>query len=118
MGFTQNSGRNITFVNNTAFNNGNYAFLGHDSVTFQNNLAIGGTLMLTGSRQQNNSWNLDIRDARLVSTDPSHPEFLSLRADSPALDRGNNVLGRQFDQRGPGFPRVKGPAPDIGAYER
>ena len=41
-----------------------------------------------------------------------------LRADSPALDRGNNVLGRQFDQRGPGFPRVKGPAPDIGAYER
>lgn len=106
VGFTQNSGRNITFVNNTAFNNGNYAFLGHDSVTFQNNLAIGGTLMLTGSRQQNNSWNLDIRDARLVSTDPSHPEFLSLRADSPAIEAGIDV----------GLP-YSGSAPDLGALQ-
>lgn len=41
-----------------------------------------------------------------------------LLSDSPALDRGSNVLGRQYDQRGPGFPRVKGPAADIGSIER
>ena len=39
-------------------------------------------------------------------------------ADSPALDRGSNLLNCQYDQRGPGFPRVKGGFPDIGAVER
>jgi hypothetical protein len=39
-------------------------------------------------------------------------------ADSPALERGANPLSREYDQRGPGFPRVKGAFPDIGAVER
>jgi hypothetical protein len=39
-------------------------------------------------------------------------------ADSPALERGSNPLNRVYDQRGPGFPRVKGAFPDIGAVER
>ena len=39
-------------------------------------------------------------------------------ADSLAIDRGNNDFNREFDQRGPGFPRVKGAFPDIGATER
>jgi hypothetical protein len=39
-------------------------------------------------------------------------------ADSPALDRGSNVLDCPFDQRGAGFPRVQGPFPEIGAIER
>lgn len=39
-------------------------------------------------------------------------------ADSPALDRGSNVLDCPFDQRGPGFPRVQGAFPEIGAIER
>ncbi|MDR0182043.1 right-handed parallel beta-helix repeat-containing protein [Lysobacter arvi] len=39
-------------------------------------------------------------------------------ADSPAIDRGYNVNERAYDQRGPGFPRIKGPRPDIGAVER
>jgi hypothetical protein len=30
---------------------------------------------------------------------------------------GNNVAGLNYDQRGPGFPRVKGPRADIGAFE-
>jgi hypothetical protein len=42
----------------------------------------------------------------------------ALLADSPAIDRGNNQLGFIYDQRGPKFLRVKGPGPDIGAYER
>ena len=41
-----------------------------------------------------------------------------LLADSPAINRGNNDFDREFDQRGPGFPRVKGAFPDIGSIER
>jgi hypothetical protein len=42
----------------------------------------------------------------------------ALMVGSPAIDRGANPLDRLYDQRGPGFPRVKGPRPDIGAFER
>lgn len=42
----------------------------------------------------------------------------AIGAASPAINGGNNTLGRAFDQRGAGFPRVVGGAPDIGAYER
>ena len=42
----------------------------------------------------------------------------ALRVGSPAIDRGNNPLELEYDQRGPGFPRVKGAAADIGAFER
>ena len=45
---------------------------------------------------------------------PTH----ALMADSPAIDRGSNPLNRAYDQRGPGFPRVRGAFPDIGAFER
>lgn len=41
-----------------------------------------------------------------------------LLSGSVAIDRGSNLLGRAYDQRGPGFPRVKGAAADIGATER
>jgi hypothetical protein len=40
-----------------------------------------------------------------------------LTAGSPALDAGANPMGFDFDQRGPGFPRAVGAAPDIGAAE-
>jgi hypothetical protein len=36
---------------------------------------------------------------------------------SPALDHGANPDGVAFDQRGPGFARARGGAPDIGAFE-
>jgi len=36
---------------------------------------------------------------------------------SPAIDAGSNSPGVAFDQRGPGFPRRFGAAPDIGAFE-
>jgi hypothetical protein len=41
-----------------------------------------------------------------------------LLSGSPAIDRGSNLLNREYDQRGAGFPRVKGAAADIGATER
>lgn len=37
---------------------------------------------------------------------------------SLAIDHGNNPLRSKYDQRGPGFPRVKRVRADIGAYER
>jgi hypothetical protein len=36
---------------------------------------------------------------------------------SPALNAGNNAAAYEWDQRGPGFPRISGPAADIGAFE-
>lgn len=41
-----------------------------------------------------------------------------LLADSPAINRGHNDFNRETDQRGPGFARVKGAFPDIGAIGR
>ena len=41
-----------------------------------------------------------------------------LLSDSPAISQGSNFYNRTYDQRGPGFPRVKGAFPDIGAIER
>lgn len=42
----------------------------------------------------------------------------ALMADSPAIDAGSAGTGTPSnDQRGPGFPRVIGPAIDMGAYE-
>jgi fibronectin-binding autotransporter adhesin len=41
----------------------------------------------------------------------------SLKAGSPAIDNGSNPASLTTDQRGAGFPRVGGPAPDIGAFE-
>lgn len=42
----------------------------------------------------------------------------ALLTGSIAIDRGNNRLNRAYDQRGPGYPRVRGVRADIGAYER
>jgi hypothetical protein len=36
---------------------------------------------------------------------------------SPAIDAGNDAYATDFDQRGPGFPRISGPHIDIGAFE-
>ncbi len=41
----------------------------------------------------------------------------ALPPNSPAVDAGNNVASVSFDQRGTGFARASGRAPDIGAFE-
>lgn len=41
----------------------------------------------------------------------------ALLQSSPAIDAGNNDSASNTDQRGSGFPRVFGPAADIGAFE-
>ena len=41
----------------------------------------------------------------------------ALLAESPAIDRGSNPEGLEWDQRGAGFARVSGARADAGAYE-
>jgi len=41
----------------------------------------------------------------------------ALVAGSPAIDAGSNPENLDVDQRGEGFPRVKGPQADMGAFE-
>ncbi len=42
---------------------------------------------------------------------------MALSPSSPAVDTGLNPLGLLYDERGPGYLRVRGLAPDIGAFE-
>lgn len=57
-----------------------------------------------------------------VSGAPGHPTTGALKTHilyngSPAIDAGTNPEFFEFDERGTGFPRVAGPAADIGAVE-
>jgi hypothetical protein len=61
-----------------------------------------------------------IKQPPLVSSlnyNGGYTETLALLPGSPAIDGGINNLKFSFDQRGPGFPRQNGKAPDIGAFE-
>src|SRR5262249_40540770 len=42
---------------------------------------------------------------------------MALLPGSPAVDTGDNTGAPDFDQRGPGFPRIVGGTIDIGAFE-
>ncbi len=107
MGFSQNTGRNITLLNNTAYNNASGNFDVGSSVTLRNNLSVSGrNNVLSGADSRSNSWDLGISDARIMSTDRNSPDFLTLRSDSPAVDAGVDV----------GFDYA-GAAPDLGALQ-
>jgi hypothetical protein len=50
--------------------------------------------------------------------DNGGPTFThALLPGSPAIDAGNNAYATNFDQRGPGFPRIVNGIIDIGAFE-
>jgi hypothetical protein len=102
-GFNENSGLDVHFYNDTAFNNGLNAFTGGSTTVLRNDIAS-GPVSLFGSDAHYNSWNLGITDPHFASTDPSQPNFLSLAAGSPAIAAGTYV----------GIP-FSGDAPDLGA---
>jgi hypothetical protein len=57
-----------------------------------------------------------------IAGSPGHPLTRSvpthlLFVGSPAIDTGLNPENFAYEQRGAGFPRLRGPAPDIGATE-
>jgi len=58
----------------------------------------------------------DPRLLALTSNGGPTPTHLPER-NSPLLERGNNALSLQYDQRGPGFPRAHGAFVDIGAID-
>lgn len=86
----------------------------------------GNFYSVTGSHNIIGHSDIPIPDDTILATDPrlaplahnggATPTRRPL-ADSPALDRGSNVLNFSYDQRGPGFPRVQGAFPEIGAVE-
>jgi hypothetical protein len=87
---------------------------GHEgaSVAGANNLVYmtdillpAGTILLTDP-------SLRALDANGGTTATHMPNF-----GSPVIDFGNNVSGAAVDQRGPGYPRILGAQPDIGAVE-
>jgi hypothetical protein len=50
--------------------------------------------------------------------DNGGPTFtMALLPGSPAIDAGNNAYATDFDQRGPGYPRIVNGIIDIGAFE-
>ena len=104
VGITNNSGRYMWFYNNTSFDNVGPAFVAGATVVLRNNIGLGSRLSISGADSSHNTWDLGITDARFVSTDPAHEQFLSLRIDSPAVDAGVNV----------GLASADG-APDLGA---
>jgi CSLREA domain-containing protein len=92
-----------------------------DTVTdVGNNLDSGTSCFGTANASLSNS------DPKLgpLADNGGPTETHALLAGSPAINKGNNDLALdpdldplEFDQRGPGFARIVGPAVDIGAFE-
>ncbi|WP_277552389.1 right-handed parallel beta-helix repeat-containing protein [Halobaculum limi] len=94
---------NCTAVDNPV----NYRFNENGPYTLRNNISVGGSVYLADEVDDtNNTWNLDISDPMIVSTDPTDAEFMQLQSDSPCIDAGEDV----------GLP-FAGSAPDLGAFE-
>jgi hypothetical protein len=106
-GFTDNSGRYVTFANNTAFENGSYGFSFGPTATLVNNLSVDDPVGIWGDDHHHNSWNLGIDDPQFLSVDPADSEFLALSSWSAAVDAGIAMLDAPY----------AGSAPDLGALE-
>jgi hypothetical protein len=90
---------------------------------------VGGTAGATLSGANNlifSSSSLAVPAGTLFGVDPllgilsdngGKTATIPISPQSPAVDAGNNNAGLSDDQRGSGFPRIVGAAPDIGAFE-
>ncbi len=83
-----------------------------DSVMGANNL-----VMTSGLPLPTDTITVDPQLASLAANG-GRTKTHALLDSSPAIDTGNNAAGLKYDQRGAGYPRVKGAQADIGAYER
>ena len=131
---------NTTIANNTAAHGGGvYSHLPFATLTLQstliaNNKAADNTDIDADLAQQILGANNLILHAGALVTLPSDTLQLdpllqpladnggptrthALTIGSPAIDAGNNAAGLATDQRGTGFARQIGSAPDIGAFE-
>jgi hypothetical protein len=78
-----------------------------------NNLLIGASASVT---LPPDTLHADPRLQPLANNGGPTPTH-ALAPGSAAINHGNNTSGLDTDQRGPGFARVLGSAPDIGAFE-
>jgi hypothetical protein len=98
-----------------------------DNATLALDLAADDALAVSGSHDLIvDAGTIDLPDDT-IAADPMLGELqdnggptrtLALAPQSPAVDAGSNVGNLEHDQRGDGFRRTFGTAPDIGAYER
>jgi parallel beta-helix repeat protein len=87
----------------TGYSNGQYEFVCFNLVpnTYTNNI---GALQWWDQlpTEANNSWNLDITNPGYASIDPTSPDFLSLRADSPCRGKasdGTDIGALQYGEK-------------------
>jgi len=86
-----------------------------DHSLIQGNADVGtGTLALDATTLS--LWNADPQLLPLAYNGGRTPTH-ALAATSPAIDRGTNSQNLANDQRGGGYARAVGAAPDVGAYE-
>lgn len=95
-GFNYNSGRNVLFEHNTAFDNGYWGFIAGDSV-LRNNVSYSNSRGQWqdngGNTSSNNTWSLSISNPEFVSTSPTSEYFLSPSASSPIVGRVSTGSG-------------------------
>ncbi len=109
-GFTENTGIDVTFDQNTSFANDGFGFVAVED-TLRNNASLGnGRGVWYGANENNveeaNSWNLGLSAVDWRSTDPTNPDFLRPSGTGGAVDAGVDV----------GLAYI-GSAPDVGALE-
>ena len=117
-GFTFNGDGGLKFNNNTAYANhqGGFAARCYDTTTLRNNLSLDNEDLITATGGQcpdgtmpdtkSNSWDLNINNAQVLSTDPTSPNFLQPKRHGGAIDKGTDI----------GYPYT-GTAPDLGALQ-
>lgn len=74
-GFDFNSGDQVTFLNNTAWDNDGSGFYSGDNTRVENNLADDSNPFGGGATPENSSWQRD-GSVMFISTDPDSPDFL------------------------------------------
>jgi hypothetical protein len=135
----------VTLTNSTfAFNQSSAAGSGvalaatgsltFDSTVFSNNvgaslandLSIGGSVTPVGTHNLVFATTSPMPSGTLIGACPllapladngGPTQTHALYSHSPALNAGDNSTGLSTDQRGSGFPRVRGAAADIGSFE-
>lgn len=85
--------------------------------TNQGNTFTPGTPNSHGDYVGNGSQYID-PDLGVLSDNGGPTETMPLFSNSPAIAAGANPNSEEWDQRGPGFPRMTNGKTDIGAYER
>jgi hypothetical protein len=92
------------------------AIVAHNTIV-SGNTAGNGTETCSGS--VNGMYNLIGGNAMLgpLQNNGGPTDTVALLPGSPAIDAGDNTDAPEFDQRGPGFPRIVNGTIDIGAFE-